>query len=104
MKVVVLTHKAEIKLIRAYAYLEEQRPGLGSDFEQEIDRLLQLISEFAETGGRYGRSRYRFVVARQFSFVIYYRITPAFVRVHAITHGSRRPGHRKKICESFIRG
>jgi len=96
MMPVVLTPEAENELMEASMYLKEQRLGLSDEFDREIARLLHLIGEYPRLGARFRNSRYRYVVSRRFSYVIYYEIKKAIVLVVAIPHGRRRQGYWRK--------
>lgn len=45
---VTILHEAEVELWEAVAYYEERAPGLGLDFETEIERSVQAIAEHPE--------------------------------------------------------
>lgn len=45
---VTILHEAEVELWEAVEYYEENSPGLGFDFETEIERSLETIAEHPE--------------------------------------------------------
>ena len=66
---VTILHEAEVELWEAVAYYEERSPGLGLDFEIEIERSLETI---AEHSGRWplradGTRRY---LAHRFPYLV----------------------------------
>jgi len=38
-------HEAEVELMDAVSYYEDKAAGLGLDFEAEIERSIQIVSE-----------------------------------------------------------
>jgi plasmid stabilization system protein ParE len=89
---VTILREAEVELWEAVAYYEERSPGLGLDFEAEIERSLETI---AEHPGRWplradGTRRY---LAHRFPYLVVYAYEHEHVWVLAIAHCKRRPAY-----------
>ncbi len=87
---VQLRPKAEHDLSEAAAWYEEQVPGLGHQF---LDEVLVTCSVIAEAPLRYPvvhRNTRRALIHR-FPFGVYYLVENATIVVLAIMHGSRHP-------------
>ena len=48
MTPVTILHEAELELWEAVAYYEDKAPGLGLDFESEVELTVQTIQESPE--------------------------------------------------------
>lgn len=89
-----LRPEAERDLSDAARWYEEQRPGLGHEF---LDEVLEVFSTIVETPQMYPnvhRNTRRALIHR-FPFGVYYRVEETTIVVIAILHGSRDP-HRWK--------
>lgn len=82
--------EAEQDLTEAALWYEEQSPGLGGQF---LDEVLAAFMRIAESPRLYP-DIYREVrrgMMRRFPFGIYYRVDSEGVLVIAVMHGSRHP-------------
>lgn len=89
-----LRPEAELDLADAALWYEEQRPGLGHQF---LDEVLSVLSTIAESPLMYPvvhRNTQR-ALTRRFPFGVYFRVETTAVVVVAVMHGSRNP-HRWK--------
>jgi plasmid stabilization system protein ParE len=74
----------------AHSWYEQQRPGLGRDFLDEVEHVLTEITAnparygFADTDIREG-------LLNRFPYAIYYRVLTDRIRVLAVYHTSRDP-------------
>lgn len=72
----------------AYTWYESQQLGLGDEFLDCIDEMLDRICQMPESDPVVYRDVRRSVV-RRFPYAVYYRIVSSRVIVTAIFHGSR---------------
>jgi|SRR3990172_9177168 len=90
-----LRPEAEQDLADAAIWYDEQLPGLGRQF---LDEMLVAFSSIAETPLMYPiihRNTRRTLIHR-FPFGVYYRVENSIIVVLAVMHGSRDP-HRWKV-------
>jgi plasmid stabilization system protein ParE len=73
-----------------YRWYEQQRSGLGTDFLDEVERVLAAITA---NPARYGFADgdVREGPLNRFPYAIYYRVLPDRIRVLAVFHTSRDP-------------
>jgi plasmid stabilization system protein ParE len=75
-------------------YYETRQPGLGSELEDEIDAVLDLIQRFPKAAPQWkGRADRRVALLERFPFTLPYLITGDVVVILALAHTSRRPGY-----------
>lgn len=74
----------------AYVWYEDQQPGLGERFLQAI---ADVVSKIQAHPGRFGRIRgeVRAGMARDFPYVVYFRLEESRIVVIAVLHGRRDP-------------
>ena len=78
----------------AVDWYEARRPALGTELEDEIDRLLERISHFPLAAPAWReRPNRRVAVVSRFPFTLPYRISVDEIVVLALAHASRRPGY-----------
>ena len=85
-----LRPEAELDLSDAARWYEEQKPGLGHQF---LDEILAIFSKLAEAPLMYPilhRNTRRALIHR-FPFGVYYRVETNAIVVVAVMHGSRNP-------------
>lgn len=83
---------AREELDEAFAYLEEQQPGLGYRFAADVDEALTRIRSQPSAWHPLG-SNLRRCHLRHFRYGVIYRIRGEQAEVLAIAHDSRRPGY-----------
>lgn len=88
----VLVFRPEVReeLNEAYNWYENQQTGLGDDFVNCIDDILNRICQMPESYPTVYRDIRRSVV-RRFPYAVYYRIVSSRVIVTAIFHSRRDP-------------
>jgi len=88
----VLVFRPEVReeLNEAYNWYENQQTGLGDDFLNCIDDILNRICQMPESYPIVYRDIRRSVV-RRFPYAVYYRIVSSRVIVTAIFHSRRDP-------------
>jgi toxin ParE1/3/4 len=84
---------AKAELDYAAMYYESQRPGLGGELLIEVERTLEHVAEFPESGVEFRRTGYRRFVVRRFPYLVVYGVLPDMVRVVVVAHGKQRPGY-----------
>ncbi|MBI3563268.1 MAG: type II toxin-antitoxin system RelE/ParE family toxin [Gammaproteobacteria bacterium] len=90
-----LRPEAEQDLSDAATWYEQQLPGLGHQFLDEVIAMLSLIADTPLLYPQIHRNTRRALIQR-FPFGVYYRTENSIVVVLAVMHGSRDP-HRWKI-------
>ena len=91
MKNVIFHPLAEHELIDATAYYEEQKPGLGLEFLEEVKEAVNFLMLYPEAGSTV-RSSVRRVILPKFSYSLFYRIIEDDqIRILAIAHHKRKP-------------
>lgn len=82
--------EAEADLSDAAAWYEEQRPGLGHRF---LDEVLAVFSRISEVPLMYPiiHRNMRRAFIRRFPFGVYYQVEDDAIVVIAVMHGSRDP-------------
>lgn len=81
----------------AAAWYERERPGLGSEFEEAINRALDLLehdviplTSMRGTAGTLGAKR---LLLKRFPYAVIVRESPAEIVVVAFAHFAKRPGY-----------
>ena len=75
---------------RAFKWYEEQRSGLGIEFETAVGRMLDLIREMPEVAPVAHRDLRRLLLPR-FPYAIYYRVADK-IEIRGCLHLRRAPG------------
>ena len=86
--------EAELELIEAAVYYDNQVPGLGERFESEIRHATDLLLDQPEIGSPADPDLRRFILTR-FPFTLYYSVAADVLCIEAVAHQSRRPGYWK---------
>ena len=82
---------ARRKLEEAIDYYNAERQGLGSEFREEVQRVLALLTRFPRLGQPVRGSVRRMILSR-FPYHIYYRLLASDnLRILAVAHNRRRP-------------
>ena len=76
----------------AREWYETQNPPAAEAFMAELDRALEQIREFPESGAPYFRNT-RKRLLRRFPFSVVYRKKRGKLEVVAVAHSRRRPGY-----------
>lgn len=74
---------------------EARQIGLGVEFRREVEDAVADILAHPAASARYGRTPCRQCILPKFPFSLIYREYPAFIRIIALAHHSRRPGYWK---------
>ena len=87
---VVLNTPASRDLAAAHRWYEGERAGLGREFLDEIDRLVELLARAPQSIRIHDpASSARRVLAHRFPYHVYYFVEGSTVRVFAIVHAAR---------------
>ncbi|WP_413200900.1 type II toxin-antitoxin system RelE/ParE family toxin [Nostoc piscinale] len=88
----VLVFRPEVRdeLDEAYSWYENQQAGLGDEFLECVDDLLNRICQMPESYAVVCNDIRRAILQR-FPYAIYYRIVSSRIIVIAIFHGRRNP-------------
>ena len=84
--------EAEEDLAEARRWYEGQREGLGDEFLESAEKVLDRIEKMPEIHVIVYKG-VRKAVLRRFPYVTYYRIVEEEVEVLAVVHGRRDPSH-----------
>ena len=82
--------RASADVAEAFSWYEAQRPGLGAEFETDLDRSVELLKQMAAAGPTVHRTLRR-VLLHRFPFAVYYEVSGQTVRVRGVIHTKRHP-------------
>lgn len=90
-RLVIIRPEAEADTEDAALWYEAQRVGLGLDFDEDLDHLLQRIREnalqFPEIEPEVRRG-----LLNRFPYAVYFVVENEMVAIVAVLHQRRRPG------------
>jgi len=87
---VLLEPWARADVTDAFAWYEQQRVGLGSEFLAELARVLTAIEQHPEHNAIV-RGQTRRALVRRFPYGVFYVIDRDEIAVTAVMHGRRDP-------------
>lgn len=91
---VELHHEAMVELEAAVDWYDDRRPGLGLEFELEIDAAMDRIEELPRAWPHWpGDDDFRVVRVHRFPYHLPYHIDGDRAVVMAIAHDKRRRGY-----------
>jgi toxin ParE1/3/4 len=74
-------------------YYNAERAGLGSEFREEVQRVITLLTRFPQLGQPVRGSVQRMMLLR-FPYHVYYRVLESGnLRILAVAHNRRMPGY-----------
>ena len=85
-----LRPEALAELTGAWAWYEDQRPGLGDDFRACVDEAIASISLDPLVHSVVGANVRRGLV-RRFPYGVFYLVEPDHIEVLAVFHAAREP-------------
>jgi len=88
--IVVLRPEAVADVIAATQWYDGQRQGLGVEFTDEVDKLINQISTEPELYAP-AIKEVRRAKVRRFPYIVYYRILTNRIEVLGVMHGNRDP-------------
>ena len=86
---------AEAELASAARYYEEQVPGLGTDFLDEVETALGKIGDFPEAWAPVSDAQRRCRLHR-FPYGLIYEVRSDEIIIASVMHLHRHPDHWKK--------
>jgi toxin ParE1/3/4 len=86
---------AEDDLSRAYQWYERQRPGLGGEFLNNVDKCFRRIVENPAAFQMVRKAARRALLAR-FPYCVYFIVVEWDVVILACLHGRRSPSHLER--------
>ena len=81
---------AQRELNAASSFYDAQRPGLGDEFLDEVQRHMDLLQKNPKLG-RYLFLNRRMLLLNRFPYRLVYAQEESFIRIIAVAHMSRRP-------------
>lgn len=87
-----ILHEAEVEMRDAVAYYEDKSPGLGLDFEAEVERSVDTVKHFPERWPlrEDGTRRY---LTHCFPYLVVYMYLHKRIWIIAVAHCKRSPGY-----------
>jgi toxin ParE1/3/4 len=95
MRRLSLKSPANLDYATAVDYLEERQPGLGREFEQEIENLFERMKHAPESFPQIARN-VRKAVLHRFKFKICFTVEGDEIGILATYHPSRDPDALRK--------
>jgi toxin ParE1/3/4 len=96
VKPIIFHPKAEEEYAAAIAWYEAQRPGLGLDFQDEVQILCSLIAQLPETFPEYEDLEVRKCNVNRFPYTLFYLDHEDQIWIVAVAHQKRKPGYWKE--------
>ena len=86
--------EARIEFFETAEYYEEQVVGLGDDFIDEVEKVLDVIEQYPLSGTKITANERRFLVTR-FPYGIIYSVAEDLITIFAVMDLRRKPGYWK---------
>lgn len=96
MNTLLVVHdKANVELVEAAVWYDEQQGGLGTDFRLAVRAYIHKISANPEYYS-YRKGKYRGIKMEAFPYTIFYQVFPRKQIIHicSVHHNSRAGRHR----------
>ena len=97
MRRVRILEEASDEAIAAAAWYDQEKPGLGAEFEQALDAALDLLEEelapLVPVRGLSGARGAKQLLLRRFPYFIVIRESGDEYLIVAVAHQHRRPGY-----------
>lgn len=78
----------------AYAWYEDQLPGLGEDFLAELDKVFEKLKQHPQHYG-FVFDDFRDVRTNRFPYLLVFKIEGRKVYINSIKHSKRKPASDK---------
>ena len=82
--------EASADVAEAFSWYEQQKPGLGAEFEAALDRTLGHVRDMP-LASRQVRRGLRRALLRRFPFSVYYSLSGDLIEIRAVLHYRRHP-------------
>jgi toxin ParE1/3/4 len=82
--------EAEVEFNEAADFYDLESPGLGMAFIDEVQRVIETISQFPEASPLI-RERVRRKILIKFPYALIYSLRETEIRILAVAHEKRRP-------------
>jgi len=82
--------EASADIAEAFSWYEQQRSGLGWQFDTELDRTLGYVTGMPLAGRPVHRT-FRRALMRRFPFTVYYTVVADLIEIRAVLHNRRHP-------------
>ena len=82
-------------MTEASRFYESVANGLGPDFLEDVQRVIDALCEYPELGRPVGRGLRR-ALLRKFPYSLFYAVDSDEILVVAVAHQRRRPGYWRK--------
>jgi plasmid stabilization system protein ParE len=89
-RIIRIRPEAERDVEAAYAWYEEQRPGPGREFLNDLELVYERLTEFPVMYADIYRGLRR-ALSKRFPVGVFYLVTETQVRVLAVVHFARNP-------------
>ncbi len=93
MKPIVFHPEARAEFDAAAVYYEQQREGLGLEFQEEVEAGVERIQQFPGSFPLHGQTGRRKHVLHRFPYTIFYLELDDSIWIAAVAHQKRRPGY-----------
>jgi toxin ParE1/3/4 len=93
MKPVIFHPEAEAELRAAILYYENQRSGLGADFQAEVEEGVRKIQQTPQAFSLHNDQGLRKFLVRRFPYSIFYLELDDSIWIAAVAHQKRKPGY-----------
>lgn len=87
--------EAATEFEQSAAFYEAAQSGLGRVFADEVERVVDRITRFPDSGSPMGNI-VRAALVRNFPFWVVYRASDSEALIVAIAHQRRRPGYWRR--------
>ena len=82
--------EASADIAEAFSWYEDQRAGLGLEFDEELGRTFGYMTDMP-LGSRLVHRGIRRALMHRFPFSVYYSVSDDLVEIRAVLHYRRRP-------------
>lgn len=90
MTPVTVSPAARADIVAGFRWYENQRPGLGRDFLNEIRTAFSRVAEAPQAYAQVYRNVRR-VSVRRFPYGLFFRVRDPYIQIVACMHGKRDP-------------
>jgi toxin ParE1/3/4 len=93
MKPVTFHPEAEAELEAASDYYDDQRAGLGAEFEAEVQEAVERVARMPQAFPLHGSTGLRKCVVPRFPYTVFFVELEDSVWIAAVAHQRRRPDY-----------